>query len=277
MPHRVPDAPPAYSIVVAVRDEAENILPVIDEVVGAMDAVTPDYELVFVDDGSVDATPQRLLEVMRREPRLRVLRHERPWGKSSGVVTGVRAARAPWIIMLDGDGQNDPRDIPALLAALPADPAASRVRLVCGRRLNRRDTWLKRVSSRTANAVRRRVLRDGTPDTGCGFKIVRRDVFMSMPQFHNMHRFLPALVQRAGWESVSVGVNDRARLSGRSKYGLHNRLWVGIRDMIGVAWLLRRPVCEAAAVVERPALSAGAPPGPPARVVTRPLAPGARA
>ena len=155
------------------------------------------------------------------------------------MATGVREARAPWIATLDGDGQNDPADIPKLLDAARS-AASPRLRLVMGNRTTRRDTWLRRLSSRVANGVRGGLLRDGTPDTGCGIKVFDRAVFLDMPRFDHMHRFMPALFQREGYEVVSVPVNHRERTRGTSKYGLHNRLWVGIVDLFGVMWLIRR-------------------------------------
>jgi dolichol-phosphate mannosyltransferase len=155
------------------------------------------------------------------------------------VATGVRTARAPWIATLDGDGQNDPADIPKLLEAARS-ATSPRLKLVMGNRTTRRDTWLRRLSSRVANGVRGGLLRDGTPDTGCGIKVFDRAVFMDMPRFDHMHRFMPALYQREGYEVVSVPVNHRERTRGKSKYGLHNRLWVGIVDLFGVMWLIRR-------------------------------------
>jgi dolichol-phosphate mannosyltransferase len=172
-------------------------------------------------------------------PQVRLIRHAVRSGQSAAVATGVRAARAPWIATLDGDGQNDPADIPKLLDRA-SDANSSRLRLVMGNRTTRRDTWLRRMSSRVANGVRGRLLRDGTPDTGCGIKVFDRAVFLDMPRFDHMHRFMPALFQREGYEVVSVPVNHRERTRGKSKYGLHNRLWVGIVDLVGVMWLIRR-------------------------------------
>ena len=170
---------------------------------------------------------------------LRVIRHRASCGQSRAVTTGVSAARYEWIATLDGDGQNDPADFPQLLDAL-LQPASPGLKLVMGNRTTRRDTWLRRFSSRVANGVRGWFLKDGTPDTGCGIKVFDRDVFMHMPRFRNMHRFMPALFQREGYEVVSLPVNHRERLRGQSKYGLNNRLWVGIVDLFGVAWLMRR-------------------------------------
>jgi dolichol-phosphate mannosyltransferase len=172
-------------------------------------------------------------------PEVRLVRHQVRSGQSAAVATGVRAARARWIATLDGDGQNDPADIPNLLEAAVQSESPG-LRLVMGNRTTRRDTWLRRLSSRVANRVRGGLLKDGTPDTGCGIKVFDRDVFMDMPRFNHMHRFMPALFQREGYQVVSVPVNHRERTRGKSKYGLHNRLWVGIVDLFGVMWLIRR-------------------------------------
>jgi dolichol-phosphate mannosyltransferase len=229
---------PQISVVVPARDEADNVEPLLADIRAALDGRV-DYEIVFVDDGSEDATPAKLREASRAFPRLRSARHRAPCGQSAAIWTGVRLARAPWIVTLDGDGQNDPADIPALLAAREA--RASDVNLlVNGRRQARRDSWVKRVSSRIANGVRSKVLGDGTPDTGCGLKLFSREAFLALPYFDHMHRFLPALIRRNGGEVVSVPVRHRERRHGRSHYGVHNRLWTGIVDMLGVLWLRRR-------------------------------------
>lgn len=229
---------PEISVVIPARDEADNIGPLLDDVRASLDDRV-DYEIVVVDDGSVDATPARLREAVRRFPRLRSVRHESPSGQSASLWTGVRLARAPWIVTLDGDGQNDPADIPALLDARAAGPSG-RLLLVSGYRQSRHDGWVKRASSRIANAVRRRVLGDGTPDTGCGLKLFSREAFLALPYFDHMHRFIPALVRRSGGEILSVPVRHRERVHGRSHYGVRNRLWTGIVDMLGVLWLQRR-------------------------------------
>jgi dolichol-phosphate mannosyltransferase len=167
------------------------------------------------------------------------MRHSRRSGQSAALCSGMRLARADWVATLDGDGQNDPADIPRLIAARDLDPV-SPVRLYMGHRTKRRDTWLRRVSSRVANGVRSRMLRDATPDTGCGIKLIHRDTFMELPRFDHMHRFLPALMQRQGAGVESVPVHHRERERGTSKYGLFDRLWVGIVDLFGVMWLARR-------------------------------------
>ena len=178
-------------------------------------------------------------------PRLRVIRHVRSCGQSTAIHTGVEAARFPWIATLDGDGQNDPQDIRVLLEVLSAMGSKGDATLIAGHRAKRHDSWLRKLSSRIANSVRGRLLGDRTPDTGCGLKMFRRDLFLALPFFDHMHRFLPALVIRHGGEIVSVPVSHRPRHAGRSKYGVHNRLWVGIVDLFGVMWLqhrMRHPV-----------------------------------
>lgn len=229
---------PEIAVVIPARDEADNVGPLLADVRAALDGRV-DYEVVFVDDGSEDATPAILHDASQAFPRLRWVRHRTPCGQSAAIWTGVRLARAPWIVTLDGDGQNDPADIPTLLEARAARGADANL-LVNGRRARRRDSWSKRVSSRIANAVRRRVLGDDTADTGCGLKLFPREAFLRLPFFDHMHRFLPALVRRGGGEVVSVPVGHRERRHGRSHYGVHNRLWTGIVDMLGVFWLQRR-------------------------------------
>jgi dolichol-phosphate mannosyltransferase len=239
-PHGLRPAP-VLSVVIPVHDEADNVGPLAAEIHAALDGRV-EFEIVYVDDASGDDTPQRLRELARNDPRLRVLRHRANAGQSTALLTGVRHARGALIATLDGDGQNDPADIPALLARWHDEQRAGGdgPLLIAGWRASRRDTWIRRLSSRIANGVRRRVLGDGTPDTGCGLKLFRRDDFLALPYFDHLHRFLPALVQREGGQVVSVPVSHRARPAGTSKYGIHNRLWVGIVDLFGVMWLQRR-------------------------------------
>ena len=227
------------SVVIPVCNEQDNVLPLAREIHAALEGRYR-YETIFVDDGSTDGTSQAVRDARAEGmPEVRLIRHSVRSGQSAAVATGVREARAPWIATLDGDGQNDPADIPKLLdAARGATPP--RLRLVMGNRTTRRDTWLRRLSSRVANGVRGGLLKDGTPDTGCGIKVFDRAVFLDMPRFNHMHRFMPALFQREGYAVVSVPVNHRERTRGTSKYGLHNRLWVGIVDLFGVMWLIRR-------------------------------------
>ncbi|MBF0304845.1 MAG: glycosyltransferase family 2 protein [Alphaproteobacteria bacterium] len=240
MTEAVPESAPELAVVVPVKNEADNILPLIGEIHQALDGVAV-FEVIYVDDGSDDQTPSRLIEAGRAFPRLRVLRHRKSCGQSQAVATGVRHARAPLIATLDGDGQNDPADIPALLAMMRDCPEAERDRLmIAGHRRKRQDTGLRRLSSRVANGVRAGLLGDDTPDSGCGLKLFSRQAFLDMPRFDHMHRFLPALMLRQGGRVVSVAVNHRQRERGVSKYGVWNRLWVGIVDLFGVMWLQRR-------------------------------------
>ncbi len=242
-------ATPELAVVVPVRNEADNVLPLIEEIHQAL-AGGPEFEVVYVDDGSTDATGDRLAEARRRYPRLRIVRHRAACGQSQAVATGIRHARAPMIATLDGDGQNDPADIPALLERWRAAPESMRPRLlIAGWRAKRRDTVWRRLASRAANAIRSRLLGDDTPDTGCGTKLFPRDLFLDLPRFDHMHRFLPALVLRAGGQVESVAVNHRPRERGRSKYGNLRRAIVGVPDLLGVMWLMRRatnPVIEIA-------------------------------
>lgn len=226
------------SVVIPVRNEAGNIAPLVAEIGAALDERL-DYEIIYVDDGSDDATAAEIRRLQMTVPRLRLVRHARSCGQSAAVRTGVKAARAAWIATLDGDGQNDPADIPHLWDIA----AAARVQpplLIAGHRARRRDSWSKRRASKIANAVRRRMLHDDTPDTGCGLKLFPRALFLDLPYFDHMHRFLPALVLRAGGTVRSVPVNHRPRERGVSKYGVLDRLAVGITDLFGVMWLRRR-------------------------------------
>jgi dolichol-phosphate mannosyltransferase len=227
---------PAVSVVVPVRNEAGNIAPVVAEIASALAGRT--FEIVYVNDGSRDATEEELRTLMAERPWLRQIRHNESCGQSAAVRTGVATARAPVIVTLDGDGQNDPALIPALIAAL--EKGAPRIGLVAGQRVGRKASGFKQLQSRIANNVRAAVLKDGTRDTGCGLKAFRRELFLSLPYFDGLHRFLPALVRREGFEIGYVDVVDRPRLHGRSNHGLWDRLWVGILDLAGVWWLIRR-------------------------------------
>lgn len=226
------------SIVIPVRNEAGNIAPLVAEIAAALDGVLV-YEIVYVDDGSGDATAAEIGRLQQQMRQLRLVRHAASYGQSAAIRTGIKAARAPWIATLDGDGQNDPADIPRLWQIACDAPPAPPL-LIAGRRQRRRDSWSKRHASRLANAVRRRMLHDDTPDTGCGLKLFPRALFLDLPYFDHMHRFLPALVLREGGSVQSVAVNHRPRQRGDSKYGLFDRLWVGIVDLFGVMWLRRR-------------------------------------
>jgi dolichol-phosphate mannosyltransferase len=232
-----PDNPPAVSVVVPVRNEAENVGPLAAEIAAAFQNHGP-FEIVFVNDGSTDDTAEAIARLSSWTGHVRQVRHRQSCGQSAAVRTGVRAARAPVIVTIDGDGQNDPTFIPALVDALKA--GAPRTGLIAGQRVGRKDTGFKKMQSRIANAVRGAVLRDGTRDTGCGLKAFHRDLFLSLPYFDGLHRFLPALVRREGYEIGYVDVVDRPRAHGVSNYGLWDRLWVGILDLAGVWWLIRR-------------------------------------
>ncbi|MDQ0395144.1 glycosyltransferase family 2 protein [Labrys monachus] len=227
---------PDISVIVPVRNEAGNIEPLIREIERALAGRS--FEIVYVDDGSSDGTPAELARLAAAMPFLRTLRHATSCGQSCAVRTGVRAARGALIVTIDGDGQNDPAYMPALVDALVAGGEA--MGMIAGQRLGRKDTGFKRWQSRTANRVRGWVLRDGTRDTGCGLKAIRRDVYLALPYFDALHRFMPALVKREGFDVGHVDVVDRPRLSGTSNYGFLDRLWVGILDLIGVWWLIRR-------------------------------------
>ena len=230
---------PDFSVVVPVRNEADNISPLIAELKTVMTALQP-YEIVIVDDGSDDATPEVLRDQARACPELRVIRHRSSAGQSAAITTGVNEARAGIIITLDGDGQNDPADIPALLDRF-READNPDLLLVTGERQKRWDSLLKRLSSRVANDVRGTLLGDHTPDTGCGLKVFSRPAYLAMPGFDHMHRFLPALMLCQGGHVLSVPVNHRARQHGATKYGVFDRLGVGIVDLFGVMWLQRRP------------------------------------
>jgi prepilin-type processing-associated H-X9-DG protein len=229
--------PIRISIVVPVRNEAGNVGPLLAEIAAAM-AAEPAFEVVMVDDGSTDTTAEALRELRRVHPFLRGVRHATSCGQSAAIRTGVRQARGEIIVTLDGDGQNDPAYVPRLVEAL--ETGGARTGLAAGQRLGRRDTGFKRWQSRAANRIRAFVLSDGTRDTGCGLKAIRRPVYEALPYFDALHRFMPALVRREGFDIVYVDVVDRPRHSGRSNYGFFDRLWVGILDLAGVWWLIRR-------------------------------------
>jgi dolichol-phosphate mannosyltransferase len=225
------------SVVVPVHNEEDNVAPLIEEIVAALRGRAR-FEIVYVDDASRDQTGDKLRHALDYYPELRAIRHLQQSGQSTAVRNGVKEARGKWIATLDGDGQNDPADIPKLLAA--RDKGDPQTKLYAGWRVNRQDSGSKRWASKFANAIRSWLLRDATPDTGCGIKLFEREAFLDLPYFDHMHRFLPALMQRAGWRTVSVPVNHRPRTAGASKYNNLNRALVGIADLRGMAWLIRR-------------------------------------
>jgi dolichol-phosphate mannosyltransferase len=228
----------ALSVVVPLKDEAENVGPLAQEIVRAVGR--EDVEILFIDDGSADETASRLLELKSEFPVLRVIRHSRNAGQSRALRTGVRAARAGIVVTLDGDGQNDPADIPKVLAPFHAEIEAPHIGMVSGVRMNRRDSLGKRLASLLANRFRRWMLKDGATDIGCGLKAFRRDAYLALPYFDHMHRYLAALMQREGFEVRFVEVGHRKRLHGKSKYGIWDRFVVGVQDVFGVLWLKKR-------------------------------------
>jgi dolichol-phosphate mannosyltransferase len=228
---------PQLSVVIPAFNEEGNVLALLAETVAALRGVAS-FEVIFVDDHSRDRTLALLQGAMAQTPELRVLHHASQSGQSTAIRSGVKAARGAWVATLDGDGQNDPADLPKLLAARDAGDAD--VKLYAGWRVNRQDTGSKKWASRWANGIRSRLLRDATPDTGCGTKLFERAAFLDLPWFDHMHRYLPALMQRAGWRTVSVPVNHRPRGAGASKYTNLGRALVGVRDLMGVAWLIKR-------------------------------------
>ena len=233
-------APPLISVVVPVLNEQDNVAPLIGEIRAALGSACA-YEIVYVDDGSTDATLANLQATRATAPELRILQHGEKRGQSEALRSGILAARGRLIVTLDGDRQNDPADIPKLISAheklerLGKSPI-----MITGHRVNRRDTVAKRRASRAANWLRSRALRDDNPDTGCSLKLFERDLYLRMPYFSHMHRFLPALAQREGASVEVVPVNHRAREQGVSKYSNLGRLKVGVIDLFGVMWLMRR-------------------------------------
>ncbi|HEX2592124.1 MAG TPA: glycosyltransferase family 2 protein [Rhizomicrobium sp.] len=228
-----------FSLLIAVMNEEENIKPVLREIAGALKGRDPaSYEIVFVDDGSTDNTVRELLDMKSEMPMLRLVQHDRNYGKSTALRTGFLAARNNVVVTMDGDGQNDPNDILRLVAPFQSgDPALG---LVAGQRIRRADTVRKQIASRYANKLRQALLKDGARDSVCGLKAIRRDVFLQLPFFDNMHRFFIALVIREGYRTELIDVVDRPRAAGTSKYGVLDRLLVGIPDLFGMVWLRKR-------------------------------------
>lgn len=231
-------AAPRLSIVAPMYNEAGGAAALIDEIAAALGDI--DHEIVIVDDCSTDETVDVLREACRRHPQLRVIIHERNAGQSRAIETGVIAARAPAVATLDGDGQNDPADIPVLYAVLTAKDASANLAMVAGERRKRQDSAAKKWASKLANGLRRRLLDDGANDTGCGLKVFRRQAYLRLPYFDHMHRYLPALMRRDGHQVVFAPVAHRARAHGVSKYTNFGRLMVGVRDLFGVVWLMNR-------------------------------------
>jgi dolichol-phosphate mannosyltransferase len=227
---------PAVSVIVPVRNEAGNIAPLVAEIAAALAGRR--FELVYVNDGSTDGTEAELRRLQAEHPWLRQMRHARSCGQSAALRTGIAAARAPVIVTLDGDGQNDPAFLPGLIDALAQ--GAPRTGLIAAQRVGRKASRFKKLQSRIANAVRGAILRDGTRDSGCGLKAFPRELGLALPYFDGLHRFLPALIRREGFDVGYVDVIDRPRRHGVSNYGMWDRLWIGILDLGGVWWLIRR-------------------------------------
>ena len=227
---------PAVSVIVPVRNEAGNIVPLVAEIAAALAGRR--FEVIYVNDGSTDGTEAELNALRAAHPWLRQVRHAQSCGQSAALRTGILSARGGIVVTLDGDGQNDPAFLPKLIEAL--ERGAPKVGLIAGQRVGRKATGFKKFQSRVANAVRGSILRDGTRDSGCGLKAFPRDVGLALPYFDGLHRFLPALVRREGRDIGYVDVVDRPRQHGASNYGFWDRLWVGILDLAGVWWLIRR-------------------------------------
>ncbi len=225
------------SVVIPVRNEAENIPTLVEQLETALQPLSP-FEVIYVNDGSTDTTEQKLIELAKTRPWLRQIKHSVSIGQSAAVRTGTRAAKAQIIATLDGDGQNNPAYIPELYRRL--NEAGDRMGLAAGQRVGRKDTAFKRFQSRIANKVRGGILKDNTRDSGCGLKAFRRDAFLSLPYFDAIHRFLPALMIREGYEICHVDVVDRPRQHGVSNYGFWRRAVQGLIDLYGVWWLLKR-------------------------------------
>lgn len=225
----------ALSIVIPVYNEAGNVTKLFDEIIAALPSERYDIEVIFVDDGSRDDTVLHLQQKAEYTNLLRIIKHKRNYGQSAALLSGIRQAQNNIIVTMDGDGQNDPKDIPRLIACYLASNT-----VVLGNRAKRRDHWLRKISSRIANAVRRSLLHDQCNDTGCSLKLFSREAFLNLPHFNHFHRYLPALFKRAGFRLVNITVNHRARVHGQSKYGIMNRLFVGLHDLVGVRWLIKR-------------------------------------
>jgi len=236
-------------VLVPIYNEADNITPLINEIIDVLEG-NLNYELIYVDDGSTDGSWEILQQIARRFEKLRIIRHRRSYGQSVAILTGVKIAQSPWIVTLDGDGQNDPADILRLFACSQEPNRPPHLQMVAGIRRIRQDSQIKRLASRIANWLRRRLLHDATNDTGCGLKLFARQAFLELPHFNHIHRFLHALILRNGGQVLSLEVNHRPRQRGQSKYGIFDRLGVGIMDLLGVMWLQRRACI--AEIVEEP-------------------------
>lgn len=230
---------PDISVVIPARDEILALESLVGEVISALEGEA--FEIIVIDDGSTDGTGDLLSRLSEQDPRLRWLRNDTAIGQSASIRRGVREAKAKLIVTLDGDGQNPPDQIPALIVPF-RQPEAQGLGLVQGQRQKRQDTFGKRIGSRVANAIRGALLRDGVRDSGCGLKAFRREAYFDLPWFNHIHRFMPAMMLREGWEVQTAPVRHRERSGGRSKYSNLSRALVGIPDLLGAAWLIRRSV-----------------------------------
>lgn len=229
------------SIVIPMYNEYDNVRPFMEEIYSALKEHVQQFEIIVVNDGSKDGTDNALDQMEQEIEQLRALHHDGNFGQSAATVSGVRAAKFPWIVTMDGDAQNDPHDIPKLLEKLEAHGPINGALLIAGNRAKRNDSAVRKLSSRIGNGVRNMALKDDCMDTGCSLKLFSRDIFLQMPHFNHLHRFIPSLIKRANGKIINVPVNHRARTRGTSKYGVMNRLWVGIVDLFGVRWLMSRP------------------------------------
>ncbi|MBA4697163.1 MAG: glycosyltransferase family 2 protein [Legionella sp.] len=239
------------SIIVPVYNEEDNVVPLYQEIVQALKVENVCFEVIFVDDGSTDKTSDRLQMLRTEALNLRVVQHARNYGQSASIFSGAKAAIYPLLITLDGDGQNDPKDIAKLIVSFQQNTSEkpqnaerstfSKPCVVFGMRAKRKDSLWRIIASRVSNGVRQWLLKDHCTDTGCSLKLFPRQAFLELPHFNHCHRFLPALFQRAGFELINIPVNHRPRQHGQSKYGTFDRLWVGIHDLMGMHWLVKRP------------------------------------
>jgi dolichol-phosphate mannosyltransferase len=227
------------SVVVPMYNEAGNVEPLSTEIANSLKGVV-EFEIVMVDDGSKDGTDEKLEAMKAKIPELRVITHKTNFGQSAGIISGAKAAKYPWLVTLDGDGQNDPADIPKLIKLANEHLDDAEPPFVAGNRQKRHDTPIRRISSRVGNGVRYSLLRDDCLDTGCSLKLFSRQQFLAVPHFNHLHRFLPAIFKRQGSKVYNIPVNHRSRTHGTSKYGINNRLWAGLLDLFGVMWLKKR-------------------------------------
>lgn len=231
------------TVVVPVCNEQENIEPLLKEIITASNHV-PISEIIYVDDGSTDQSFGALVKLRPEIPMLRVIRHSMRLGQSAAFMNGIRAAGNTLVVLMDGDGQNNPQDIEKLYGCYQEHVPKHKKLMVAGQRLKRQDNFLRRISSRLANRIRSRILKDNIRDTGCSLKLIRREDYLRLPYFNHMHRFLPSLLMRDHVQVMTVDVSHRPRAAGISKYGFWDRLWVGIFDLIGVKWLQCRGLPE---------------------------------